>query len=94
MNDVRHGFCIYIDTVCEGPVPIEHDGNGNIIVHATRESAEREIAGDVIDRLQQFLAGERYFDDAMTVEEYVEEVDVLPDGSIIDESGRQFHKID
>jgi len=32
--------------------------------------------------LQDFIDGERELDDAMTVEEYVVEVDVLPDGSV------------
>lgn len=52
--------------------------------------AQREIVEYTIERLQQFIAGERDYDDAITVEEYVQEVDVLSDGSIIDESGRWF----
>ena len=52
--------------------------------------AEREIASDCIERLQQFLAGERSFDDAMTVEEYVVPVTAFPDGSITDEDGAIF----
>lgn len=72
----KRGYCIYIDTVIDGPVPLEHDATGRAIVYATREEAERSIAEDVIDALQQFLDGERDFDDAMTVEQYVVEVEV------------------
>ena len=38
-------------------------------------------------RLQQFIDGERDFDDAITVEEYVVPVYVLPDGTVTNESG-------
>jgi hypothetical protein len=41
-------------------------------------------------RLQQFLDGEREYEDAITVEEYVVAVEVQPDGSLIDEHGRHF----
>ena len=84
------GFCIYIHTLCEGPVPVECGERGKPVVYATAEEAQLEITGDTIERLFQFLKGEREFDDAMTVEEYVVEVDVLPDGSIIDAGGNHF----
>ena len=84
------GFCIYIDTVCEGPVPVEKDEKGKPVVYETEAEAQHVIAEDTIDRLQQFLDGERDFDDATTVEEYITQVTVLPDGSIIDESGARF----
>lgn len=38
----------------------------------------------------QVLDGERDFDDAMTVEEYVVPVTVHPAGTITDEAGNQF----
>jgi hypothetical protein len=43
-------------------------------------------------RLQEFLDGERDFDDAITVEEYVVPVTLLADGSVVDEDGRRFSK--
>lgn len=86
----RSGFCIYIDTVCDGPVPVQHDEEGHPVVHATEVEAQRDIAEDVIERCQQFLAGERAFDDAMTVEEYVEAVDVGNEGAISDMHGNRF----
>ncbi len=86
----QQGFCIYIDTVIDGPIPVERDERNNPFVYPTEAEAQRSIAEDVIDRLQQFLDGERDFDDAMTVEEYIVEVDVSPDGSIIDANGNCF----
>ena len=83
-------FCIYITTVCEGPVPSVRDGNGKPFVFKTEIEAQREIADNAITRLQEFIDGERDFEDAMTVEEYVVPVDVLPDGSITDADGNHF----
>ena len=83
-------FCIYIDTVCEGPVPAVRDGNGKPCVFKTEVEAQHEIADNVMTRLQEFIDGEREFEDAMTVEEYVVLVDVYPDGSIVDADGNCF----
>ncbi|HEV2692851.1 MAG TPA: hypothetical protein VG347_08125 [Verrucomicrobiae bacterium] len=90
----QSAFCIFIDTVCEGRIPAWHDGNSMPVVYPTVEAAQRDIADDVIDKLNQFLEGERDFDDAMTVEDYILPVDVLPDGSIVDEDGNCFGKKD
>jgi hypothetical protein len=85
----RKGFCIYIDTVFQGAVPVVRDAVGNPFVYPTRKEAERDIADDIMGRINQFLDGERDFDDAITVEEYIVEVVVLPDGSVIDGNGIQ-----
>jgi hypothetical protein len=85
-------FCIFIDTVCGGRVPAWHDESQLPVIYPTVEGAQREIADDVMNRLQQFLNGERDFDDAMTIEDYILPVDVLPDGSIVDEDGNIFGK--
>jgi hypothetical protein len=86
----RPGFCIFIDTLCVGAVPSVRGAGDRPFVFDTRLEAEREIAEFVMTRLQEFIDGHRDFDDAMTVEEYVVEVDVLPDGSIITEDGGHF----
>lgn len=86
----RQGFCIFIDTICQEPIPIQTDGDGNIVVFETEFEAQREIAEDAMTRLREFLEGERDFDDAVTVEEYVVPVTILPDGSITDEIGNRF----
>jgi hypothetical protein len=83
-------FCIYINTLCEGPVPSVRDGHGKPCVFKTELEAQREIADFIITRFQEFFDGERDFEDAMTVEEYVVPVDVYPDGSIVDADGNCF----
>jgi hypothetical protein len=84
------GFCIYINTFFQGPVPTLFDENDKLCIFATEAEAQREIVDNAITRLGEFLRGERDFDDAIAVEEYVVKVDVLPDGSIIDADGNHF----
>jgi hypothetical protein len=90
MNEVRNGFCIFINTFCQGPVPVVSDGNGKYVVFETELKAQREIVDNALIRLQEFLDGERDFDDAITVEEYVVPVKVDFNGKITDETGKQF----
>jgi hypothetical protein len=85
----RDGFCIYMVTFCQGPIPTVSDENG-YIVFATELEAQREIVDYQITRLQQFLDGERDFEDAMEVDEYIVPVTVQPDGKIVDADGRCF----
>jgi len=86
----RDGFAIFIDTLFQGSVPLVSDGNGTFVIFDTEAEAQREIADYMIIRLQQFLTGERDFDDAIEVEEYVVPVKVYPNGTFTDEVGRVF----
>ena len=85
----KGGFCIFIDNVCEGSVPSVREGE-RVCVFATRREAELEIVDFLQTRLREFIDGERDFEDAITIEEYIVEVDVLPDGSILTEDGSVF----
>ncbi len=86
----RNGFCIYINTFCQGPVPVVSDGDDKYVVFETELDAQKEIADYAMIRIQQFLDGERDFDDAMTVEEFAVPVAVHADGTITDEDGNCF----
>jgi len=77
------GFSIFIHTVFQGEVPSIYDGKDQPVVYATRKEAERETVEFAMERMQQFLDGEREFDDAITVEEYVVPVERQPDGTLI-----------
>lgn len=88
-TELKDGYCIYINTFCQGPVPTVSDENG-YIVFKTESEAQREIVDNLMTRLQQFLEGEREYEDAITVEEYVVPVTQHPDGTITDEDGRRF----
>jgi hypothetical protein len=87
---MRPGFCIYINTFCQGPVPVVSDGENRYVVFATEREAQLEIVDNLQTRLQQFLDGERDYEDAIEVEEYVVPVTVQPDGVITDEDGHAF----
>jgi len=58
------------------------------VVFETELEAQKEIVVYALIRLQQFLDGERDFDDAITVEEYVVPVQVDLQGKITDNAGR------
>lgn len=90
--EYKTGFCIYIDTLCQGSRPIERKEDGYPFVYDTEEVAQRCIAEDMIERLHQFLDSEREFEDAMTVEEYVVPVTITPEGAVIDECDQLFGK--
>lgn len=88
----RKGFCIYLDTFFQGPTLSVREGEGFPSVFDTELEAQREIVDNAMTRLQEFLDGERDFDDAITIEEYIVRVTLLPDGSVVDEDGRRFSK--
>jgi len=67
----QSGYTIWIDTVCEGSVPAVLDEDGKPVVFVTEREAQIEIVDQLMTRLQEFLDGDRDFEDAMTVEEYV-----------------------
>jgi len=88
----RSAFVIFTRTICEGLVPAWYDEANFPVVYATELEAQREIADDLMEHLQQFMEGERDFDDAITVEDFILPVDVWPDGSISTEDGSTFGK--
>ena len=70
-------------------VPLVCDENG-YEVFETELEAQKEIVDYRMTRLQQFLDGERGYEDAIETEEYVVAVTVQSDGKIVDEHGRCF----
>jgi hypothetical protein len=87
----RQGFCIFINTFCQGPVPLVSDETGYVIF-TTELEAQREIVDFQMTRLQQFLDGEREYEDAIEVEEYVVPVTLHPNGTITDADGNVFSR--
>jgi hypothetical protein len=84
------GYAIFINALAEGCVPLVREGNNRPAIFPSEREAHREIVDNLITRLQEFLDGERDFEDAVTVEEFVVKVQVHPDGSIEDEWGSRF----
>lgn len=94
----RRGYCVFIHTLFQGRVPSVHESKAgdppgtpeSICVFATEREAQLEIADFMMTRLQEFMDGERDFEDAIETEEYVVAVTVQSDGTIIDADGRRF----
>ena len=84
------GSCLFVDTLCDGWVPVETDEAGRPVVYRTRLEAERVVAENTMEHLQEVLAGEREFEDAMNPEDQIVEVTVFEDGSIEDSFGNRF----
>jgi len=90
MNNVRNGFCIYTDTICQGAVPVVSDENEKYVIYETELEAQKEIVNHAMILLQQFLDGERDFHDAIAIEEFVVPVKIDLNGKITDDTGKQF----
>lgn len=86
----RPAFAIFEDTLCQGMMPTWRDEAGLPITYPTKREAQIEIAEMMIIHLQQFLAGERDFDDASTTGDFILPVQVWPDGTIETEDGHRF----
>jgi len=84
------GFVIFIGTIFEGSVPAVTESFSNdlpdsperIRIFATKREAQLEIVDNMMTKLQQFIDGERDFEDAVTLEEYVVEI-TLDDKTIL-----------
>jgi hypothetical protein len=83
---VRKGFVIFINTFCQGPTPSVSDENGYCVFETELEAQKDIIDGHLI-RIDQFLEGERDYDDAITIDEYVVPVFVHADGTLTDGNG-------
>ena len=86
----RKGYCICVDFFFQGAQPVVSGGDDKYIVFETEAEAQREIADNMMTRLQEFLDGERDYADAITVDEFVVPVTVNPDGTLSDENGNTF----
>ena len=73
-------------------MPACYDETEYPVVFPTEREAQCEIADSQLILIQQFLDGERDFDDAISTDEFVLPIDVWPDGSISTEDGRLYGK--
>lgn len=89
-SELPVGYAIFVQTLCQGPAIAVTSGAGKAVVFETEVDAQREIVDHHITRLQEFLDGERDFDDAMAVDEYVAPVTIHPDGVLVAEDGSFF----
>jgi hypothetical protein len=86
----RPAFAIFTQTICQGIVPAWRDERGFPVLYESEKEAQKEVAEMIIEHLQQFIADEREFEDAITTEDFILPVDVWPDGTISTEDGHRF----
>ena len=73
-----------MDTVCEGKIPAWRNESGGFLLHPTEREAQLEIADYTMIRIRQFQQGERDFEDAFTVEDFIEPVITRDDATFAD----------
>ncbi len=78
---------VFIDTLMEGRVPAVRNAEGKPFIFASLREAQQEIAVTLMDRLQEFLDGEREFEEAISLDEFVLPVSLTLDGNIVDTDG-------
>ena len=83
-------YCIFLDSVCEGKIPAWRSEGGRFLLHATEREAQLAIADDIMENLRQFQVGERDFEDAIAIEDYIEPVSVRADGTFCDLEGNSY----
>lgn len=76
------------DAVCDGPVPIERDGEDRVVLYDSQQAAEAELANIWISRLEEVVDGERRLDEAVGTE-FVLCVEIQ-NGKLVDPVGRVF----
>ena len=89
---IRLSYAIFTQTICEGLVPAWYGEEDLPVVYATEREAQLEIVDSLMENLRQFRDGEREFDDAISVDDFILPVDVWSDGSITIEDGSTFGK--
>ncbi len=86
----RFAFAIFETTFFGGLTPTWREECGFPVTYATEREAQMEIAEMLILQLEQFIAGQREFDDARSTGDFILPVKVWPDRSIETGRGRRF----
>lgn len=86
---VKSGYSIFMPTLFQGTMPACYEDDYPVVFPSELE-AQREIADNQLTRIQQFLDGERDFDDAIETYEFVLPVKVWRGRQIMTEDGRTY----
>ena len=88
------GYAIFRWYLFPGARPACYDETNHPVVFASELEAQLEIADNQLTRLRELLDGERDFDDAVTLDEFVLPVNVWPDRRVSTNDGNLFGKLD
>ena len=76
------GYCVFVESMCEGLVPSVFDANNQPVVFATRKEANEEIKDYAVTRLAHATNDDEVSIYSADTEEFVLEVRLLENGSI------------
>jgi len=76
------GYCVFVESMCEGLVPSVFDSDSRPVVFATRKEATAEIKDYEITRLAHATNDDEVSIYSADTEEFVLEVRLLENGSI------------
>jgi hypothetical protein len=65
----KSGYCVFINTFCQGATVSVRDGDGLSLVFSKEREAQLEIVDFHMTRLHEFIDSERDYEDALEVEE-------------------------
>jgi len=68
---LRSGYCVFINAFFQGTTVSVFDGENWPVVFPTKREAQLEIVDFHMIRLNEFIDGDRDYEDALEVEEYV-----------------------
>ena len=71
-----------------GKIPAWRNETGGFLLHFIERQAQLEIADYTMIRIRQFQQGERDFEDARTVEHFIEPVTTRDDATFLDLNGK------
>ncbi len=83
-------YCIFMVTMCEGKIPAWRNETGGFLLHSTERQAQLEIADYTMIRIRQFQQGERDFEDAFAVEDFIEPVTTRDEVTFVDLDGNSY----
>lgn len=92
LDSNNYVFALFVDTICQGPMPSWYDEDGYPVTYSTKRKAQEEIADTQMEYWRQFMAHERSFEDAANIGDYIVKVRRLADRTIQTTDGRIFGK--
>ncbi|MDQ8187090.1 hypothetical protein [Pelagicoccus sp. SDUM812002] len=81
--EVKEGYCIFIESLCEGLVPSVFDGDNKPVVFDSLVEAESEIEDYSTTRLEEATTEEEIAIYSEDTDEFVLSVKVLEGGRVI-----------
>ena len=85
----RKGFCIFKKSEA-GERIVDRTPEGVPQTYPTRDMAERAMARSVVERIMvHFSQGSFGDEEAITVRDHIEEVEVLDNGEVVDRQGNK-----